>query len=177
LSDPGPDIIEASRNGDEGAFRCLVESYQGYAYALAARALGDPEEAGDVVQEAFVRVWKHLHRYDKKKKFTTWLYSIVSRLCIDRLRRRRSMVELDPEWPASGDLFSQFCDRDLLSIIVRLTRGLPPLQRMVFTLRDLEDLEIDRVAEILGRTRRSVTANLWLARRSIRQRLQELEEK
>ena len=79
-------IIERSRGGDGEAFRLLVKAHQGYAYALAFRLVCDDEAAKDVVQESFIRIWKHLPEYRPTVKFTTWMYRIVVNLSYDRLK-------------------------------------------------------------------------------------------
>lgn len=83
---PNLDIILKAKKGDLGAFDRLVRQYQSFVFSLAVRFLCDDDEAQDIVQESFVRVWKHFDRYDPAQKFTTWLYKIATNLCLDRLR-------------------------------------------------------------------------------------------
>jgi RNA polymerase sigma-70 factor (ECF subfamily) len=88
----------ACREGDTGAFQLLVETYQGYAFSLAVRFLGNGEDAGDVVQETFIRIWKHLRTFDFRCKFTTWMYRIVINLCRDRIKaQNRRNKHLRPD--------------------------------------------------------------------------------
>ncbi|MFC2145837.1 RNA polymerase sigma factor [Acidobacteriota bacterium] len=91
------DILLASQNGDTRAFEKLVETYQGYAFSLARRFLGNEEDAQDVVQEAFIRVWKHLPAFDYRCKFTTWMYRIVTNLCLDRVKSLKVQIDITLE--------------------------------------------------------------------------------
>ena len=94
---PAAELISRSRRGDLSAFRLLMESQQRYAYAVAYRLLHDTENAKDVVQEAFIRVWNNLDKYRQEVKFTTWLYKIVINLCYDKMKmesRRKRWLKL-----------------------------------------------------------------------------------
>ena len=88
-NDKVQDMIWRSREGDLSAFQQLVEHYQHYAYILAFRLLGDDEDAKDAVQEAFIRVWKHIKNFNLSSKFTTWFYRIVTNLCLDRIKAQK----------------------------------------------------------------------------------------
>jgi RNA polymerase sigma-70 factor, ECF subfamily len=178
---PPPTIIPpAIRIGDTAAFEELVRQYQPYAYSLAVRMLGNDHEAEDAVQEAFIRVWRSLDRYDPAVRFTTWLYRIVTNLCLDHLRsrRRRNWVSISDDGDeknndvqGGSDPSDQTSGDDLLSIIRKLSAGLPETQRTVFVLRDLQDLPIQEVCAITGLSEGSVKTNLYYARRKLREQL------
>ena len=90
-------VLQAQQGSDE-AFTKLVETYQTPVYNLCYRMLGEPDLAEDAAQETFLRAYQHLHRYDQKRPFATWLLSIAAHYCIDRLRRRKfSMFSMDAE--------------------------------------------------------------------------------
>lgn len=168
-------LIARCVQGDPGAFRELVERHQGYAFALAFRILCDEDDAREAVQESFVRVWKHAGVYDTRSRFTTWLYRIVTRLAQDRLksniRRSRVITRLpaDQDVPAmKPGADDEMTNRQLAQRITAIADGLPPAQRMVFVLRDLEDLSIGEIAERLGMSAGSVKANLCYARGRVR---------
>ncbi len=169
-----------SQTGDANAFRELVETYYGYAFSLAARYLGDSEEAGDVTQESFIRVWQHLPSFDFRCKFTTWMYRIVINLCHDRARiQNRQVIHFKALFPVQTDEEANFekqtIDEDLVHVITALSSELPSRQRDVFVLRDLQDLAIDEVARILHVSNSAVKSNLSHARKNIRQRILQLE--
>lgn len=175
------DDIAKSKAGDTIAFARLVRTSHTYAFGLAFRLLCDEDDANDVVQEAFIRVWNNLGRYDARNKFTTWLYAIVSNLCLDRLRaRRRWQARFDRQNPgaASQDppdvrsLDEQYSNEELAGIIGNLTHMLPPKQKLVFTLRDLQDLSVEEVAMITKMSIGTIKVNLYHARRAIRRHLE-----
>ena len=82
--------VARARKGDHAAFRVLVERYQGRAFGLALRVLRDEEQARDVVQDAFLKAYGGLDRFEGRSSFYTWLHRIVMNLCLDRKRRERS---------------------------------------------------------------------------------------
>lgn len=171
-------LIERSQAGDMNAFRTLVERHQRYAYALAFRIVCNESDARDIVQESFIRVWRSLKAFDLDKKFTTWLYRIVVNLACDCMRaekrkRRLFLVTGEEECFARENGLSDetVCNRDLVEHIRRLADGLPPRQRLVFVLRDLQDMTMEEVAETLHMSMASVKTNLCYARKQIRKRL------
>lgn len=175
------EIIERCTNGDLSAFRAVVEEFQGYAFAIAFRTVGDEEDAKDIVQESFIRVWNNLNRYDPKIKFTTWLYTIVINLCYDKLRSKKRkqavlVYEKDISMVAGIEINENpeklFTNNELASIIEKLTEELPPKQKMIFILRDLQGLHIQEVCEILHLSKSSVKTNLVYARKYLRQKLE-----
>ncbi len=179
---PNLDIILKAKKGDLGAFDRLVRRYQSFVFSLAVRFLCDDDEAQDIVQESFVRVWKHFDRYDPAQKFTTWLYKIATNLCLDRLRavKRKNLIfssnKLASEiqtMPDKRDLEQIHSNRELVAIIKKLSGHLPEKQQLVFTLRDLQDLSVEEVVEITGLSRESVKTNLHYARRAIRELLEQ----
>jgi RNA polymerase sigma-70 factor, ECF subfamily len=92
------EMLLLSRQGNQQVFRKLVETYQGYAFSLAVRYLGNEEEARDIVQDTFIRIWKRLSSFDFRCKFTTWMYRIVINLCHDRnkaLSRQKKFLAPD----------------------------------------------------------------------------------
>jgi RNA polymerase sigma-70 factor, ECF subfamily len=176
--------LARSKQGDAWAFRQVVEAYQRYAFSLAFRIVCNEEDARDIVQEAFIRVWKHIKEYTPEVKFTTWLYRIVVNLSYDRLkgeRRRRGLFTVISKMSGTdhdADALSaetNIMNRDLADRINAVAQGLPLRQRMVFVLRDLQDLSVAEVAEILDMSHESVKTNLCYARRHIRLRLERME--
>ena len=90
--------VSQAQQGDDEAFTKLVETYQTPVFNLCYRMLGEPDLAEDAAQETFLRAYQHLHRYDEKRPFATWLLSIAAHYCIDKLRRRKfSMFSMDAE--------------------------------------------------------------------------------
>lgn len=174
------DVVSRSQCRDLVQFEALVRTYQPYAFSLAMKFLCDEAEASDVVQESFFRVWKNIDRYDPNQKFSTWLYKIVSNLCVDRfrsLKRSRSLFFSRDRDPAMEDLPDERnwetmrSHEELAEIIRTLSKRLSRTQKLVFTLRDLQDLTLVEVVEITGLSIGSVKTNLHYARKSIRDML------
>ena len=180
LEPPGKsreDAVAGSQRGDLASFEWLVHTYQPYAFSLAMKFLCDEAEAADIVQESFLRVWKNVNRYDPGRKFTTWLYRVVANLCVDRLRilqrKRRVFLSADhnsvlEDLPDERNWETLRAHQQLGEIIRTISGQLSKKQRLVFTLRDLQDLSVDEVAEITGLSIGSVKTNLHYARRFIR---------
>ena len=100
-------LIQKCKQDDVPAFRKLVEKYRNYAFAVSFRITANEEDAKDITQEAFIRIWKNLRNYREETKFTTWFYKIVVNLCFDRLRKRKKEKEIfrnyeDPEISLAG---------------------------------------------------------------------------
>ena len=96
MSDNIQQLVARAQNSDIDSFRQLVEKHQQFAYNVAFRFLTNQEDARDVVQECFIRLWKNLHKVDPHKKLTTWLYKIVLNLCYDEMRRAYNRYKCDP---------------------------------------------------------------------------------
>ncbi|MCC6395657.1 MAG: sigma-70 family RNA polymerase sigma factor [Bacteroidetes bacterium] len=176
------ELVTRCKKGDQQAFAGLVRQHYEFAYSLAFRMLCHHEEARDAVQEVFLRVWQNIHRFDENTRFTTWLYRIVANRCLDalRMRARRPPGDADrgeerdlrdPADPATPETLA--CSADIARAIHRLTAGLPEVQRLVFTLRDLQDLSIAEVQHVTGLSSQSIRTNLHLARKRIRERLED----
>lgn len=163
--------IEQALAGDRAAFGRLVEAYQSPVYNLAYRMLGNALEAEDAAQEAFLRAYTKLHTYRPERKFATWLLSITSHHCIDRLRRRRftwlSIEEpLPQDWlqserglPEEAALRSE-AKKEVRGLLERLE----PAYRAPIVLRYWHDLSYEEIAETMGITVAAVKSRLHRAR-------------
>jgi RNA polymerase sigma-70 factor (ECF subfamily) len=175
---PDPDMIHKCREGDERMFRILVEKFQSYAFNLAFRVVLNEDDAKDIVQESFIRVWKHIHHYDPKVLFSTWLYKIVINLCYDNLKssRRRNHMEIKHAENQALSITQDHVsgndeNKDLIRKIRQLSKTLTLKQRMVFVLRDLHEIPVKEVSRILGLSQGAVKTNLYLARLKIREKI------
>ena len=174
-------LILNCQSDDQAAFRILVERYQATAFRFAFRLTCNTPDAEDLCQNAFLRVWNYRYRINQELPFTTLLYTIVSRLWIDhqRSKKRRFFTNrvdaLDAEIVDPNALPETIAiNQDLAQRIKTLSTKLPPRQRLVFTLRDLEDLNIREVMEGTGLSAGSVKSNLSIARQKIRKQLQSI---
>jgi RNA polymerase sigma-70 factor, ECF subfamily len=163
------EIIEKAIGGDAQAFRWLVEKYQRFAFSLAYRFLNSSSDAQDVTQEAFIRLWKHLPRYRFDIKVTTWLYKIITNLCLDQLKsahRKHSRQIRDADYPVADALLTdqRLLDEEFKAIVIQMTEALTPKQKAVFILRDLEELPMKEISEVLTMSSGNVKSNLYYAR-------------
>lgn len=174
------EIVKRCQAGDRSAFRPLVMQYQHMVFSQCLKILGDEEEAKDIVQDTFVKAWQTIDRYDSRHAFSTWLYTIATRRCLDRLKQLRRLVPLPEDveqWQYflnEDTAYRQLENKELVSIIRLLTEGLGDKQRVVFTLCQLEGLESDEVEVITGMDAQQVKANLYAARQNIKKRLKKL---
>jgi RNA polymerase sigma-70 factor, ECF subfamily len=167
-----PEVIRLAMNGDTQAFRVLVSQCQGFAYSVSFRVLGHAQDAEDVVQEAFIRLWKHLPRYRFDVKLSTWLYKIIMNLCLDHLKSRHRQQEKNRM--EMKDIFRTYASstdgiekEELHTLIQEAASGLAPAQKAVFVLRDLEGLEAEEVCAILSMTAGNMKSNLYYARKQV----------
>lgn len=168
-------MVEAARRGDRDAFNDLVRSTYRDIYALAYRLTGNREDAGDVVQDAYVRAYRAIRRFRGDSSFSTWMYRITSNCASTHLSRRtrQRTVELvddapivdqrpeqDPSLRAEAAVLRHHLDRAI--------RALPERLRQVVELRDLHDLSHSEIAAELGITTSAAKVRLHRARQRLR---------
>lgn len=173
-----PELIQEAVRGSQPAFRAIVEANQGFVYAVAFRFVNDQQEAEDITQEVFVRLWKNLHTYRQDVKLTTWLYKIVTNRCLDFLksrhgRQRKNKVDIDRSHfvQDSSTPEKDFQQLELSAIIHAAADELTPKQKAVFILRDLEGLSQEEVSETLSMSTGNVKSNLFYARQKMAKKL------
>ena len=174
------EIITRCQRGDKAAFREVVQSYQRMVFSLSLKMLADEEEAKDVVQETFIRVWQGIRSYDPQKPFKTWLYTIATRLCLDRLKRQRPVVPLPDDertlhrFASDDNSQRQMENAEWAAIVRLLAEGLSEKQRIAFSLCQLEGLSPQEAEEMTDMDARQLKSNLYVARQTIRKRLKDL---
>ena len=174
-------VVTAFLGGEERAFGELVERYQTRLLNFIYRTIGDREKAEDLVQEVFIRVYRHLHRFDRTKKFSTWIYTIASNLAKNELRNRsRNPLVLfqtirknwqDEDRPLQFEDSSTRPDdlyrkRHLRALVESSVAQLPEHHREVFVLRELEGKSYEEIAEITSTNLGTVKSRLNRARTS-----------
>lgn len=171
-------LAVAAQNDDRVSFQRLVERTQSKAFSLAFRLLADEDDARDVTQESFIRLWKNLCRYDASQRFESWFYRMVTNIAVDHLRARKRWwklfqrkQELMADIPDPTDAVRERSNAEVAAIIRGLTNELPLKQRTVLILRDFQDLNTEDVAQVLGMSMESVKTNLYYARTRIRELL------
>jgi RNA polymerase sigma-70 factor (ECF subfamily) len=177
-------LIQRAQGGDARAFRELVERHQRRAFAIALSLVRDEQDAREIVQEAFVRVFRGLAGFNGSSSFFTWLYRIVKNLAIDLLRRpSRRETELEEQrdgelWePLSGDIGLDPADelgrRRLAERIGRALDALPPYHRGVILMREVEGMTYEEMAEAMGISKGTIMSRLYHARRKLQRALRE----
>ena len=177
------DLAVRARGGDMVCFEALVSRKTPAVVSLARRIVGNTEDARDVAQMVFLRVWKEIHRYDDRFSLNTWLYRIATNLAIDFLRSSRSrerahgatlhLVREREESTADGATRSAE-DRELARLFEIVSGKLSEKQKAVFVLREMEDCDTRDIAEILGCGESTVRNHLFNARRILRKEMARL---
>ncbi|WP_129633294.1 sigma-70 family RNA polymerase sigma factor [Candidatus Oscillochloris fontis] len=166
-------ITRRAKSGDQAAFADLVNRYTGALYNQAYRMLGNAQEAEDAVQEVFLRAYRRLDTYDSSRRFVTWLLTIGSNYCIDRLRRRRmNWLTLDDVafWLTSNEAGPErrALESEQQDTVQQALQTLPEGYRSVTFLRYWHDLSYLEIAEMLNLTEATVKTRLHRARKMLR---------
>jgi RNA polymerase sigma-70 factor (ECF subfamily) len=179
-----PTLVAAAQAGDISAFETLVSRYERKIFRLAQNITQNREDAEDVMQEAFLKAYEHLSSFQGNSRFYTWLVRIAVNQALMKLRKRRpNQVSIDEEvntgedlipreiedWgPSPEDRYKQTEMSDILSSTIA---DLDPPFRIVFQLRDIEELSTEETAEALGLSVPAVKSRLLRARLKLRQKL------
>jgi RNA polymerase sigma-70 factor (ECF subfamily) len=177
--------LQQARAGDQQAFGDLVRLHQHAVYNLAYRMLGNRVESEDAAQETFLRAYANLERYDMERPFRTWLLSITSNYCIDRLRRRRLMwLSLDEPLPPHAALHSDetepedaVIDSERNALIQTLLAELSPEYRAAVVLHYWYDCSYAEIASILDTTESAIKSRLFRARQTLATRMTGKQER
>jgi len=166
-------LMARTGEGDRVAFRLLLERHGPASLRLATRCLGTAGQAEDIVQEAFLRVWREAPRWRPQARLSTWLYRVVVNLCTDQLRKPRSeSLDLVPEPPDEReDAETALHGRQVGALVERTLAGLPERQRQAVALCYYEGMTAAEAAEVLDLSPSAVEALLHRARRSLREEL------
>lgn len=177
-------LIRAAQAGDQDAFAQLVRAYDQSVLRLAMNLLRSQEDAQDVYQEAFLRVYRNLQSFRFDCSFHTWLYRIVTNLCLDQLRKRKvrkeeptviitadgplDRVDTVSEPRPDGDPARHLFSGQLRKKIKEVLGGLTPRERMVFELRHYQGLRLRNIGEILGTSEEAAKNCLFRANQKMR---------
>ena len=186
-------LIQQAQAGKRAAFEELVHKYDRDVLRVALNLLRSPEDARDVYQEAFLKVYKNLHRFRFECSFYTWVYRIVTNVCLDHLRRRNSRPEVQAPEAAGGDdaapqdFFDRqrehrvtsdperhLLDKEIGRQIVAALGHLSARERVVFELKHYQGLKLRAIGDMLGTTEETVKNSLFRATRKLRARLEGL---
>ena len=178
--------IEALRLGDRREFARLVDEYSGPLYRLALKMLGNASDAEDALQNTFLKAFQHVDKFEGRSSLSTWLYRIASNEALMLLRKRRPETDFSDITPENEDdqsldpvQFTDWCclpEEEYLSAEGRkamdqAVQHLPETLRIVFVLRDIEDLSIQETSQVLGLSETAVKTRLLRARLRLREEL------
>jgi RNA polymerase sigma-70 factor (ECF subfamily) len=163
-------LLQAIGRGDLAAFAELVNRHQAWAWRIAWRFLGEAQNAEDVVQEAFLRVHQAAARYDRRAAFRTYFYRIITRLCLDCVRKKRPVYldSLPDEPDPAPDAAEIMIQRQRADAVRAALDSLPPNQRMAVVLRYDEGLDYRQIAAALETSPKAVERLLSRARDRLR---------
>jgi RNA polymerase sigma-70 factor, ECF subfamily len=169
MAEPSPALVRRAQAGDREALSALIQSQQTYVYSIAMSLMHNPADAADMTQEAFIRLLRSLGTYRAETKFTTWLYRLVTNICLDGLRRRGRPVESldEPASTQSGDdrqtAGERLADsdrwtqpeeeitlRESATEVRQALAHLPTAQRLALTLYYFDDMRYEDIAEAMG---------------------------
>lgn len=178
-------LVHAAKQGDVGAFEQLLRRTQGMVFRVAQHITGSREDAEEVVQEAFLKAFQNLDRFEERSRFSTWVTRITVNTALMRIRSRRGheTVPLQEEAPDDPSALAEevadwrpdpeqlYSRNELHAILARALAGLPQSYSTVFLLRDVEGFSTAETAEALGLSATAVKARLLRVRLQLRQRL------
>jgi len=182
-------LVERAKRGDVEAFETLVASHEKAVFNYAYRLTGNYEDAGDIAQEAFLRVYNSLPEFRGDSSFTTWLYRIVRNACLDEMRKRKRqrVTSLDETMELDdGEMSRQFADNgdgpeqalervELQRTVLEAINALDEEYRVVVVMRDIQGYSYNEIAEALGINLGTVKSRLNRARGALKEAFAKLE--
>lgn len=178
-------IIEQAKNGDTDAFEKLVKRYEMRVYHFVLKSLRDPEDALDIAQETFLRVYRNLSLFRGQSSFSTWIFSIASNLCIDfvrkQKRRGRHIPSVNEDSPEMQNLTDDRFDpvaraekREVVREIDRALSAITPDLREIFLLREVAGMSYQEIADTLDIELGTVKSRIARARAALAKELSDL---
>jgi RNA polymerase sigma-70 factor, ECF subfamily len=184
VRDDEPLLVAAAKNGDVSAFEELVNRYEKKIFRLTRNITGNREDAEDAMQEAFLKSYTHLQTFQGDSRFYTWLVRIAANEALMRLRKRRpGEFSIDDSLPGDEDLLprelddwgpspeQRYAQMEMQEILSDAIEKLEPDFKIVFVLRDIEELSTEETAGLLGLSVTATKSRLLRARLKLRQRL------
>ncbi|MCQ1528501.1 RNA polymerase sigma factor [Lutispora saccharofermentans] len=187
-------LVDKSKKGDLDAFEELISAYEKKAYNIAYRMMGNEEDAKDMAQEAFIKIYKSIQNFREESSFSTWLYRIVTNVCLDELRKRKNdrlvplelnietdkgsaIVELSAEKETPEDIYERVEKRQLIQNAIS---SLGDDYKTVIILRDIQGFGYEEIASMLNCSLGTIKSRINRARNQLKDKLRyqlELYEK
>src|SRR5438105_12715371 len=171
------ELVEMIRGGDADAFEILVRRKTSKVYALCYRVIGNAEDAKDISQLVFIKLWENLEKYDSQYAFDTWLYRMVTNVAIDFMRNKQSRenavnsnlrlvrTSIDAD---QGTIVQR---KEIESVFNAVAQVLSPKQKTIFVMNQMDDLSSSEIAKVLGCRESTVRNHLFNARKLMQQQL------
>jgi len=179
------ELIKSFKNGKIEAFEKLLKRYQKKVYNTTYRMTGNSDEASDLAQETFLRVYKKIYTFKEKASFSTWLFRITTNLCRDHLRRKKrepgqisleetGILNKNMEDSPKNNPEQSILRAEINSNIQTVIKNLPQLYREVIILREFQDFSYEEIASILNISTGTVKSRLSRAREKLRHNIKHL---
>ena len=175
------ELVERAKSGDHSAFAQLVTDHQNRVFSLAFRMVGNREDAADLAQEAFLKAWQGLPKFQGDSSFSTWVYRLTTNVCIDFLRKQKRRRDIQPvsslddedsnaPEPAdfSKDPHRQVEERERSEALGRALQALPDQQRQILVLRELNGLSYQEISQLLDLDLGTVKSRIARSRLALR---------
>ena len=190
MSDREHELVKSSKRGDVKAFETLIESYQKKVYNIALKMMGNPEDANDLAQESFIRVFKSIDKFKEQSSFSTWIYRITTNICLDELRKRKNKktfsidedikyndIEIPRQIQDEGPLPEDILESKETSQIVRKAINcLSDQHKTVLVLRDIEGFSYEEICKITNCPEGTVKSRINRARSALKDILKNRKE-
>src|SRR5712692_7608880 len=171
-------LIQIIREGEPEAFEQLVRRKTTKVYSLCYRIIGNAEDAKDISQLVFIKLWENLEKYDPQYAFDTWLYRMVTNVAIDFMRNRQSrenavnsnlrLVKTSAD-PEQGVIVQR---KEIEAVFQEVSAGLSPKQKTIFVMNQMNDMPSAEIAKVLGCRESTVRNHLFNARKTMQQQLE-----
>lgn len=185
MSDKEKDLLLKARNGDVEAFEMIIEDYQKKVFNIALRMIGNHDDASELAQEVFIRIYKSIKNFKGESSLSTWIYRITTNVCLDELRKRKNknVVSLDEDVKhEDGEIKRQVEDtgptpdiiaekNEIRRVVKEAILSLPEDQRTVIILRDIQGFSYDEIAKIMNCPEGTVKSRINRSRQILRDRL------
>jgi len=170
-------LVETIRGGDPDAFEVLVRRKTSKVYSLCYRIIGNSEDAKDISQLVFIKLWENLEKYDPQYAFDTWLYRMVTNVAIDFMRNKQSRENAVNsnlrlvKTSTDADQGTIVQRKEVESVFNSVAQVLSPKQKTIFVMNQMEDLSSSEIAKVLGCRESTVRNHLFNARKLMQQQL------
>jgi RNA polymerase sigma-70 factor (ECF subfamily) len=164
------EVLERVKKGDREAYQVIVVKYMKRAYYICLSFVHNSEDALDISQEAFIRAFRKINRFDTKKPFFPWFYILMRNLCLDYLKRSSQRAEIPLE--EAKILKTEKNDREMKEILWKGIESLPTEQKEVILLRYFQQFSYQEIAEILDKPLGTVMSSLYYAKRHLKKNIE-----